>query len=175
MLKTAGKCLLIICVKKRQERSNRETEQFPTIHINRQYDSVEEYVKKIKAEGRLIDVDAEDMLINTTIRETDEENLTLVEAAPRDIGLTEGMPYGKEIFQAAKERGWEICPPWVALQHRLDCDNNSRTTAIGTEPINTGEGEKAVFVVSRDQIRGDGVDGNWNPDIPWLFVVSSKE
>ena len=156
-------------MKPEQKRNGRETEQLPTIQIVREHDSVEDYVEEIKARGYLIEMDAKDMLANMTLQKTDKKNLTLIEITPRDLGLTGEMRSVKEIFQAAKERGLEVCPPWVALQYRLDCDSN-RLTAIGMEPIITHGGHK-IFDIHDKWLDSIGMSGRYHPDRGWLFVL----
>lgn len=105
-----------------------------------------------------------------------EEKLNLIKITPKEMGLT-GYPTTTQIYEKAKELGYELCPPETALFLRLHYLDQPlyNWIKVGMEPIAGSDGHPGIFRVAR------GVGGlwlgsywtrplrEWNPDSEFVF------
>ena len=89
------------------------------ITMTREYHSVEEYADQLRDKGYKFVDPVAFILEKVGIEEGDDE-VTVVRVTLKDIGLPEGCDAVEEIFNAAKERGLELCPAWVIPQYCLN-------------------------------------------------------
>ena len=162
--------------KKRKEMREYMKERLPADkNIVRKYDTVAEYRTALEQEGYMLG-DLVNVLFDRAggIPENAEKELTSVKVTAEDLGLTHGGT-ADEILEAAKEQGLEPCPPWVALQYRLDCDDDEDFTYIGMEPLYEPFGNRNIFAITHDDFLGPWLQTKRADDYyligyKWIFV-----
>lgn len=145
-----------------------------TTIMESQYRTGKDYVKALRERDYHVVYDAEYILEQIT--DIPEEEVTLVQVAPEDLGLRGHLTI-RETLDAAKICGYELCPLWVAPQYRLQSSDNA-TAIIGMEPTEGPDGGLNVFsIVQLEDSRlllSLYVEYCWNADYPLVLSPNSQ-
>lgn len=110
--------------------------------------------KQLEKSGINVSSYAKEILSKVVFSKKKEE-IDLVILTPRDLGFTE-YPTTKELFEKAKEQGYELCSAEVGPLLRMEYQDqpNDEWLYIAHEPITDSDGNPGVFDVGR---RGAGL------------------
>ena len=139
---------------------------FKTIEIGT-YKDVKSLRKAIEAPGARISSWAGGILNKTPLSKS-KQFLDLVDVSVKELGFPQGAQL-KDIYEAAKNLGLDLCPAEVGPQLRLQYPGQpyGEWLVIAMEPISDSGGVLRLFFVRRD----GGV--RWlhayhgNPDLRW--------
>ena len=137
-------------------------------------------VKEMEEKGMKVSDYAKEMI--KKIKEPKKETVELAVVKVRDLGFTE-MQTTTELFERAKERGYELCHPIIGLELRLAYEDQPMNDwlYVGMKPISVSGGSPGVFSVDPD---GDGLwlsgrwtwpGGQWNLGSALVFRVRKSD
>lgn len=134
--------------------------------------------KAIKDGGMKIGTWADDILGKPEFTVAPEKSeVSLVVVSIGEFGFKDGAKL-RDIYEAAKERGLELCPAEVGPQLRLQYADQPRGEwlVIGMEPIPDSDGRLGLFLVGRYGVGRwlygdyDSPDNHWDADYRFVFV-----
>ncbi len=153
-----------------------------TIKLGTGPKTANDFRKALQDGGFLLGEWANDILGKTTFKAAKKKTeIDLVVISVAELGFKNGATL-QDIYQRAQELGFDICPPEVGPQLRLQYKDqpNGEWLPIGMEPVVVSNGPLRVFSVGRDD-SGLWFDGHWghpgafwDPDDRWVFARPRK-
>ena len=133
----------------RKENPWEKPESFKIIEIGT-YKDVKSLRKALEESGARIRDWAGDILNKTKLSKS-KQSLDLVVLSVKELGFPQGAQL-KDIYEAAKNQGLDLCPAEVGPQLRLQYTDqpNGEWLIIAMEPINDSVGVLSLFNVERD-------------------------
>ena len=112
---------------------------------------------------------------------TDKVDVDLAVASVAELGFPNGASLSA-IYASAKKRGFELCPPEVGPQLRLQYNDQPKDEwlLIGMKPITGSSGDPGVFGLARTSgglwlVAGcDSPDRIWHDGYRFVFVLPRK-
>ena len=152
-----------------------EFPEFMTIKIGT-HDSVDELRQSLKDKGNRISSYGNDILGKIALAETETE-VTLHSATVKEL-TGKDVASNREINEAIRSKGYDLCPAEVGPQLRLQYSDqpSGEYLRVAMEPIADSDGDLFIFDVNHAYddrwLDSDGghPDDRWNGDNRFVFV-----